>query len=61
MSLKWGGVQCTGKTPKNSCSFVEPMELGKIIVARPHSPHLTRAKEAQEVLPLVVQCISEES
>lgn len=61
MSLKWEGAQCAGKAPKNSYSFVEPMELGKIIAARPHSPHLIRAKEAQELLSLVVQRISEEA
>ena len=37
------------------------MELGKIITARPHSPHLIRTKEAQELLALVVQRISEAS
>lgn len=61
MSLKWEGAQCAGKAPKNSYSFVEPMELGKIIAARPHSPHLIREKEAQELLSLVVQRISEEA
>lgn len=61
MSLKWEGAQRAGKAPKNSYSFVEPMELGKIITARPHSPHLIRTKEAQELLALVVQRISEAS
>ncbi|MCK9215425.1 MAG: hypothetical protein M0P52_13415 [Rhodoferax sp.] len=59
MSLKWEATERAGKTSKNSHSFVGPMELGKILTARPHSPHLIRAKEAQELVALVVQRISE--
>lgn len=61
MSLKREGTQRAGISPKSSYSFVEPLELRKIITARPHSPHLIREKEAQELLTLVVQRISEAS
>ena len=59
MSLKWEGAQRAGKAARDSYSFVEPVELSRIIVARPHSAHVIRGKEAQELLADVVQRISE--
>lgn len=57
MSVKREGKQRADHAPANSYSFVEPHELGKIITARPHSPHLIRAREAQELMELVVKRI----
>lgn len=34
MRLKWEVAQCAGKAPKNSYSFVEPMELLALVVQR---------------------------
>ena len=58
MSLKWEAAQRAGKAARDSYGFVEPAELSRIIIARPHSAHAIRGKEAQELLLDVAQRIS---
>jgi len=55
MSLKLEISYRVGYTLKDSYSFVGPGELSRIIVARPHSPHVIRSAEAEALVDTIVQ------
>jgi rubredoxin len=58
-SLKWEAVQSVGREVKNIYMLVKPTELSQIIVARPHSAHRIKTKEAAILLNVVAQRICE--
>ena len=55
MSLKGEINDLIDTRLEDSYSFVTPDELAKIIVGRPHSPHLIKKQEAQMLVRRIVE------